>query len=238
MTATTVTADDMDATLARAYARPTRGGYTELDEPPTPPLAPLVLVEDGPDHNGPLDVPAHLLAVCKDYQGLQSAVSALTTATGARRAFGAQVAWWCARAYLEQRDKEGRDRVLGELCHTLQKGDRQVRRFIRMGRVFGPADMNPELSQAVHLVAARANDPARALAKAADNSWNAGQLLHYLTEHTPPPVKEHPVHERYDDARMLEDALALVRKAWRDAEGRGGALEWQVDLRVTYKGKA
>lgn len=235
----TVTDADRESAWRNATARPTRGGYTAPDEPPTPPEpAPLVIVEDEIEPDGPLEIPAHLLVVCKDYRDLESALGAITTATSAKRAFSSQVAWWSARAYLAARDHDAREAVLGELGHTLQKGRRQVQRYIRMGRVFSPDDMDDTVSQAVHLVAASANDPKRALRLAVDNHWNSTQLKHYLEKHTPPPVRETPVNEHYADPAMLEDAMELLAKAWREAAARGDVVDLALTLRVTFRGEA
>lgn len=256
---------DYDATLQRALARANRAGDA-LDADDAPDLgdlttalagpggwfktpdgyaawaadhpAPLKLLDDEAEPDGPLEMPSHLLTTCPDYDGIETAITKVVQATEAKRAFGFQQAWWFARAYLAQRDRVGREAVLGKIASTVQKSKRQIYRYIVMGRTFAPETYNPELSQAVHLVAARANRPASALALAADEGWNASQLMHYLKAHTRPPVIEHPVNQRYATADKLEDAIDLLAAEWRKAAALGDVVEWHVRLDVKRKGEA
>ncbi len=236
----TLTPAELDATLTRVFAGNRGGGEAEerpaLPEPEDVPPEALALEDDRAEPLGRLPIPAHLLRVVPDYRGLEDALSRLATATEAHRAFDAQRAWLCARAYVDAADADSRRDALGQMAGLMGIKGRQVYRYVKLGLVFAPEDMIPEMSQAVHLVAARANYPLAALRYAHDQGYNAAQLTYFLTTNRQPPTKTHPVDERYDDPRLIEDALALLGKAWQDAmlAADGRRMEFRVRLDVTY----
>jgi len=237
-----LTYTDRAATLARAYSRANRAGDAEdvgAVDPPTPPPAPtlpfLEFVDDAPEPEGAVALPAHLLDF-KINNFEEQLTRTLITEDIRREASRAQ-AMLCARMFYGAGSRDGRAAVLGKLAETLHTSKRTIRRRARLG-MMPPEDWNPELSLAVHLMACRTSDPRAALKLAVDYGLSAKGLRQYVETLELPGKRESLADESYDSTVDPEEAGALVDKVMRQARTRGRVKSYRVRVDVVYETEA
>jgi hypothetical protein len=235
----TLTDTDRAATLTAAFARPTRGGYTEPDDPPTPPEPTFVRAARQSDPRGAVDAPEWLrppsvtlptgeIVAVEDAEAVfQMLADGVETEHAAIWKQADLAAWMFSQGLT----RASRAALLGKLVEQAGKTRRTWYRYVAIARTFPPDYRYPDVALNTYLTALTADEPLDALQAAVSYGWTARQLAEHIVTGDTPDERVSLLDDVYDAQDDPEQAAAVIMALWAAALANGAAT---LRLRFDY----